>query len=1117
MFRLRKKTTIATLTAVLAVFGILMTGRTADANASLGDEPTYQNLYQSALYTESSEGGIKEISINYESLAKYPKIDADADDQVFDYTNLGKGGEYTTEGATLVNTIKVLSKKGWLVTYKTHPSWWEIITKAVGEVVTAYATGISVILGTIGEGLTDIGNVFSDAYAWVVDKSTPANLIDWVGKTASGTYGDKNWITDLFGAIITNLVGDLNQMLTIVRNVALVVWVIAAGVAVGSAFIRGNLKGTLLPFRRLIIKISVPILFVSTYPSWNNMTTLQDKIDTDKLKIDGKLNDTIVVDNLKLAVASNYDLQVIYPNAYGSLSNTGIMTDFSKFKVTDDIVLAANTQVNTILGADLASELTDEQVTGTLAAITSGKTIDVSEYIAGIEMASTGRYRSNTTAHANNLPSETGMSWSDKAETTFDVADIGDMQNVIGKTLTVKGKPIFFDNIKPKDDSKEAKEKDYSYRSFIDSKSIVYSSENYQATPLRRGDAWTYLYGIKASNSYMTANLANYTSGKGNAMNDKLTGKIGNGEDATSTVDAKDGDPRDNHKKKMDEAKGKDLKGEEKSKYYGQESKYYQWANNYTIAMFNKYAGTNTTNTRAKSGGFSNQSTAMLLQTTFGSNKLTYSGYYANFSDADKGRITAANGVAFQRYTIPNNGAGDYLRKISILSYYQIAQAILSLGVLFSLLRIGFGRLVGPQWKNFASIFANGSVAAFIMYFIIDLTLKWTFLLGKVSRAVTGFIITKAMTSLPDALSFVPFVVGFFAIVIAVGLSWRMIKYPAFGSNGKVSVIDLIILIALAFSDWVKAPVQRFENLLYGGNAGGNFDVKAENLNGNVKNGGGMRNLLTSAAGSYIGNKFGNDHDDQEQSPRNNPQSNLLDRAAKTKRLVKGAKLATTIGAAAMTGGASAAVTMGAKVLGKRALGSASKFAASKAGVALGMKGKDAGFLQKYGSEQFVNALTNGTSYMTPDGKPGGLGRPKTKEQAEQRQQFVDNYNTMKSEEAEALEAFGVTNDRGERVLSDEGKEWLKINDTYQNAKAGADPEAFIAGQTSSVDAISERASQIHKGAKNMAYRTAWKTVSAADKASNAIKMLPDTRVGKAARKGIDTYTKAKNVVDKFK
>ena len=1100
---------------VLAVFGILMTGRTADANASLGDEPTYQNLYQSALYTESSEGGIKEISINYESLAKYPDIDSDADDQVFDYTNLGKSSKYTTEGATLVNTIKVLSKKGWLVTYKTHPSWWDIITKAVGAVVMAYATGISVIIGTIGEGLTDIGNQMTDAYAWVIDKTTPANLIDWVGKTASGTYGDRNWITDLFGAIITSLVGDLNQMLTIVRNVALVVWVIAAGVAVGSAFIRGNLKGTLLPFRKLIIKITVPILFVSTYPSWNNMTKIQGEIDTKKLQTDAKLNDTIVVDNLKLSVASNYDLQVIYPDAYGSLSNTDVMTDFSKFKVTDNIVLAANTKVNEILGEELAGELSDDHITGTLAAITSGKTIDVSEYIAGIEMASMGRYRSKTTARANNLPSETGMSWSDKAETTFDVADIGDIQTVLGKTLTVKGKPIFFDNITPKDDSKDAKESEYNYRSFIDSKSIAYSGKNYQATPLRRGDAWTYLYGIKASNSYMTANLANYTSGKGNAMNDNLTKKIGNKEDATG--ENADKKPRDEHQKNVSDAKDKKPKGEEKAQYYGKQSKYYQWANNYTIAMFNKYAGTNTTNTRAKSGGFSNQSTAMLLQTTFGSNKLTYSGYYANFSDADKGRITAANGVAFQRYTIPNNGPGDYMRKISILSYYQIAQAILSLGVLFSLLRIGFGRLVGPQWKNFASIFVNGSVAALIMYYITDLTIKWTFLLGKVSRAITGHIITTAMTSLPDALSFVPFVVGFFAIVIAVGLSWRFIKYPAFGANGKVSVIDLIILIALAFSDWVKAPVQRFENLLYGGNAGGNFDVKAENLNGNVKNGGGMRNLLTSAAGSYIGNKFGNDHDDQEQSPRNNPQSNLLDRAAKTKRLVKGAKLATTIGAAAMTGGASAAVTMGAKVFGKRALGSASKFAASKAGVALGMKGKDAGFLQKYGSEQFVNALTNGTSYMTPDGKPGGLGRPKTKEQAEQRQQFVDNYNTMKSEEAEALEAFGVTNDRGERVLSDEGKEWLKINDTYQNAKAGADPEAFIAGQTSSVDAISEKASQIHKGAKNMAYRTAWKTVSAADKASNAIKMLPDTRVGKAARKGIDTYTKAKNVVDKFK
>ena len=1101
--------------AVLAVFGILMTGRTADANASLGDEPTYQNLYQSALYTESSEGGIKEISINYESLAKYPDIDSDADDQVFDYTNLGKSSKYTTEGATLVNTIKVLSKKGWLVTYKTHPSWWDIITKAVGAVVMAYATGISVIIGTIGEGLTDIGNQMTDAYAWVIDKTTPANLIDWVGKTASGTYGDRNWITDLFGAIITSLVGDLNQMLTIVRNVALIVWVIAAGVAVGSAFIRGNLKGTLLPFRKLIIKITVPILFVSTYPSWNNMTKIQGEIDTKKLQTDAKLNDTIVVDNLKLSVASNYDLQVIYPDAYGSLSNTDVMTDFSKFKVTDNIVLAANTKVNEILGEELAGELSDDHITGTLAAITSGKTIDVSEYIAGIEMASMGRYRSKTTARANNLPSETGMSWSDKAETTFDVADIGDIQTVLGKTLTVKGKPIFFDNITPKDDSKDAKESEYNYRSFIDSKSIAYSGKNYQATPLRRGDAWTYLYGIKASNSYMTANLANYTSGKGNAMNDNLTKKIGNKEDATG--ENADKKPRDEHQKNVSDAKDKKPKGEEKAQYYGKQSKYYQWANNYTIAMFNKYAGTNTTNTRAKSGGFSNQSTAMLLQTTFGSNKLTYSGYYANFSDADKGRITAANGVAFQRYTIPNNGPGDYMRKISILSYYQIAQAILSLGVLFSLLRIGFGRLVGPQWKNFASIFVNGSVAALIMYYITDLTIKWTFLLGKVSRAITGHIITTAMTSLPDALSFVPFVVGFFAIVIAVGLSWRFIKYPAFGANGKVSVIDLIILIALAFSDWVKAPVQRFENLLYGGNAGGNFDVKAENLNGNVKNGGGMRNLLTSAAGSYIGNKFGNDHDDQEQSPRNNPQSNLLDRAAKTKRLVKGAKLATTIGAAAMTGGASAAVTMGAKAFGKRALGSASKFAASKAGVALGMKGKDAGFLQKYGSEQFVNALTNGTSYMTPDGKPGGLGRPKTKEQAEQRQQFVDNYNTMKSEEAEALEAFGVTNSRGERVLSDEGKEWLKINDTYQNAKAGADPEAFIAGQTSSVDAISEKASRIHKGAKNMAYRTAWKTVSAADKASNAIKMLPDTRVGKAARKGIDTYTKAKNVVDKFK
>ena len=978
MFRLRKKTTIATLMAVLAFFGILMTGRTADANASLGDEPTYQNLYQSALYTESSEGGIKEISINYESLAKYPDIDSDADDQVFDYTNLGKSSKYTTEGATLVNTIKVLSKKGWLVTYKTHPSWWDIITKAVGAVVMAYATGISVIIGTIGEGLTDIGNQMTDAYAWVIDKTTPANLIDWVGKTASGTYGDRNWITDLFGAIITSLVGDLNQMLTIVRNVALVVWVIAAGVAVGSAFIRGNLKGTLLPFRKLIIKITVPILFVSTYPSWNNMTKIQGEIDTKKLQTDAKLNDTIVVDNLKLSVASNYDLQVIYPDAYGSLSNTDVMTDFSKFKVTDNIVLAANTKVNEILGEELAGELSDDHITGTLAAITSGKTIDVSEYIAGIEMASMGRYRSKTTARANNLPSETGMSWSDKAETTFDVADIGDIQTVLGKTLTVKGKPIFFDNITPKDDSKDAKESEYNYRSFIDSKSIAYSGKNYQATPLRRGDAWTYLYGIKASNSYMTANLANYTSGKGNAMNDNLTKKIGNKEDATG--ENADKKPRDEHQKNVSDAKDKKPKGEEKAQYYGKQSKYYQWANNYTIAMFNKYAGTNTTNTRAKSGGFSNQSTAMLLQTTFGSNKLTYSGYYANFSDADKGRITAANGVAFQRYTIPNNGPGDYMRKISILSYYQIAQAILSLGVLFSLLRIGFGRLVGPQWKNFASIFVNGSVAALIMYYITDLTIKWTFLLGKVSRAITGHIITTAMTSLPDALSFVPFVVGFFAIVIAVGLSWRFIKYPAFGANGKVSVIDLIILIALAFSDWVKAPVQRFENLLYGGNAGGNFDVKAENLNGNVKNGGGMRNLLTSAAGSYIGNKFGNDHDDQEQSPRNNPQSNLLDRAAKTKRLVKGAKLATTIGAAAMTGGASAAVNMGAKAFGKRALGSASKFAASKAGVALGMKGKDAGFLQKYGSEQFVNALTNGTSYMTPDGKPGGLGRPKTKE-----------------------------------------------------------------------------------------------------------------------------------------
>ena len=528
MFRLRKKTTIATLTAVLAVFGILMTGRTADANASLGDEPTYQNLYQSALYTESSEGGIKEISINYESLAKYPDIDSDADDQVFDYTNLGKSSKYTTEGATLVNTIKVLSKKGWLVTYKTHPSWWDIITKAVGAVVMAYATGISVIIGTIGEGLTDIGNQMTDAYAWVIDKTTPANLIDWVGKTASGTYGDRNWITDLFGAIITSLVGDLNQMLTIVRNVALVVWVIAAGVAVGSAFIRGNLKGTLLPFRKLIIKITVPILFVSTYPSWNNMTKIQGEIDTKKLQTDAKLNDTIVVDNLKLSVASNYDLQVIYPDAYGSLSNTDVMTDFSKFKVTDNIVLAANTKVNEILGEELAGELSDDHITGTLAAITSGKTIDVSEYIAGIEMASMGRYRSKTTARANNLPSETGMSWSDKAETTFDVADIGDIQTVLGKTLTVKGKPIFFDNITPKDDSKDAKESEYNYRSFIDSKSIAYSGKNYQATPLRRGDAWTYLYGIKASNSYMTANLANYTSGKGNAMNDNLTKKIGN-------------------------------------------------------------------------------------------------------------------------------------------------------------------------------------------------------------------------------------------------------------------------------------------------------------------------------------------------------------------------------------------------------------------------------------------------------------------------------------------------------------------------------------------------------------------------------------------------------------
>ena len=972
-------------------------------DANLWSAPTPANLYQSILYTEGAENGVKEVSLSWSSMRLYADSSEDSDNnEVYDYTNLNTSSNETVTGTLLYNRIRVLTERDFLVTQTVNDSLWGkifgSIQKVVKNQVTAVATGFGVIFGYIGATLTDLMKALLNFGGKIVSTFTPIGVFG-LGKTSIETLSnasDSSWIDEVVSWLSGVVIGDTSSILNQVTKLALLIWIVVAGITILINMMKGNLSGVGNAFKRLFFRFTIPIIFLASLPTWNaTMENLESfKTDLSNSSTQG-LQSIYVVDTTKLFVATNGSLSLMYPDSYSSLSTTG-KDSLSNFKTTPSDIQRINDMISNQLGTELNEELNGDnsELSIFTAILDGGGVVDVSQYIDGIETAASMGVSIPATSALNSTIEDTTY--------TFTVPATSDWRDNMGADKNgqiTTGRAYFIDNIVTKSDSKELSDTNLKRRRLHSlsigalqsdgetARRIAYNSDNFKFVRVSPKKSWTYLYGIKSSNSYTTANLANYTMSGGNTITKDPTGKVGNNNDPSDDEDTSVG-------------------------LTAEEAKEVLWRNAYEIAIFNKYAGMTEESPNDRGGSFSNQSMAMLLQSTFSSSGVKYNGYYVNYSDADKGKVvTANNNVGYVRYTIPNSGTRDYLSKVNTLSFTYIATAILIGGVAIAIFKTSVIGFLKDEWVFFVRTLTHASLSAMLLFYITDFTIRTVFSIANMVEIFLEQMIAKIAVAMPSGLSGIPFAAGIILVGAAIAMSLPLIKF----GNRKASLIEIILNLFLVFIQQLRKPLMKLDDAIYGqaqyqGEQGqfdsaeplsnkdkGNVGLK---LAGGAVLAGGVKHLLKKASalpkddtsgdsddnGNNNGSQESNQGSGSSRNRRNMPLSQkAINKAKRSSRLMSTAVKAMALGTGTLP------LVKGAQ----KTLKLGHKLATGTAGAKLGLQGRTAKLVAKYGAKGAYDIFAS-----------GDLKEPKTVKERQRRADFLKNYKEYQALERTADTVF---------------------------------------------------------------------------------------------------------------
>lgn len=989
-----KKSILILALPLIFLCGNHVRAESALENANLWSAPTPANLYQSILYTEGAENGVKEVSISWSSMRLYAEGSEDSDNnKVYDYTNLNTSSQETAAGTLLYNRIRVLTERDFLVTQTVDDNLWGkifgSIQKVVKNQVTAVATGFGVIFGYIGATLTDLMKSLLNFGGKIVSTFTPIGIFG-LGKTSVETLSrasDSGWIDGVVSWLSGVVIGDTSSILNQVTKLALLIWIVVAGVTILVNMMKGNLSGVGNAFKRLFFRFTIPIIFLASIPTWNSTMENLESLKTDLSNGSTQgLQSIYVVDATKLFVASNGSLSLMYPDSYSSLSSDN-KDDLSQFKTTPSDIQRINDMISHKLGDDLNEELTgDNSELSIFTAILNGDgVVDVSQYIDGIETAA---------SKGVNVPATKALgSTIEGTEYKFTVPAIGDWQDNMGADKNGKiatGRPYFIDNIVTKSDSKELSDANLKRRRLHSSsigalqsdgkteRRIAYNSDNFKFVRVSPKKSWTYLYGIKSSNSYTTANLANYTMSSGNTITKDPTGKVGNNNDPSDDEDTSVG-------------------------LTAEEAKEVLWRNAYDIAIFNKYTGMTEEGPKDSGGSFSNQSMAMLLQSTFSSSGVKYNGYYANYSDADKGKVvTANNNVGYVRYTIPNSGTNDYLSKVNTLSFTYVATAILIGGVAIAIFKTSVIGFLKDEWVFFVRTLTHASLSAMMLFYITDLAIRTVFSIADIIEILLEQMIAKIAVAMPANLSGTPFAAGIVLIGAAIAMSLPLIKF----GNRKASFVEIILNLFLVFIQQLRKPLMKLDDAIYGqAQYQGQFDsakpLSDKNkgdfglkLAGGAALAGGVKHLLKKAS-ALPEDDTSDDNDNNGSQENGQPSGNSRRNMPLSQKVINKAKRSSRLMSTAVKAMALGTGTLPLAKGAQKALKLGHKLATGTAGAKLGLQGRTAQLIAKYGAKGAYDIFAS-----------GDLREPKTVKERQRRADFLKNYKEYQALERTADAVF---------------------------------------------------------------------------------------------------------------
>lgn len=827
---------------------------------SLGDKPDPSTILASAILAKGGASGVDSANIGFSTLAQYPaptqataKIKGkDQTVSVYEYGNLQNSGSATAEGSTTANIIRILSRYGWLTTNNNNEkktAWYTELMNNISNPVYAVGTIVATTLGVISDALANVFQAVIDGTGTIVGWLLPVKIFGLVTGTIAGVAQADNWFTQVVRSMI-ELVFGKGKVNTIKVFIGMAI-AFAIIISVTEFLIKGKkegIKSGLLSFRKIVFKLGVWTLGLALLPVLYQLISSGgagvSAIDNDDFTTGTTFNSE------KYFIATNGDLSVLYPDNFEVakgryLTNTEIEKNF---KPTAKQITEANQKVKNILGSELSAQIDAKNKSkGALDNVVSNKTWNVNDYLTGIESASD--YSNQITA--NKLPS--ALSWEPditKNQMTVSVmpTDVGgtakNIQDITKQGWFIyKGTPVWFDNIA---DSFNGDSEEKAYVSAGGWMGIKYSPTVYQPKAITRKDTHTYLYGASSNNNEMTLNVANFTFNHGLTLNGNLQAfPKGNSQ-------VKDGEAVKKAKTNNGVSAGK-IDDKLDTPKTALTSDNIQWRNAYMVAMFNKYAGTTDNYGTLNNMGFSNQSTMILLQSTYNKSKLSYSGYNTPNSKADNSKAQTKDNVYMPVYT--NVGTSEMLSNaLSRTSYGLISRAIILYAIMVCIFQYSFGVIIKDSWVYFFRWGSKGSATGLLM---IVVTTVYFFMLFQITGLLSSLImrfVTLTITKLQGeslVATATTFSIGVMLVGIALLTCLRIIKI----NRRKTSLVSLSFLGLTVLYDTIKDYVERIDVAMYGDNSANKTASEpadtSNTVSGSFRRGGG---LLKSAVGSFVGN-----------------------------------------------------------------------------------------------------------------------------------------------------------------------------------------------------------------------------------------------------------------------